>query len=69
MLENSQVRHLNGAFCGRNRKCTMRMFFARRGIDRVAERLDTCLGDEGTKHFVNLNAGGNDYGIVRSEKL
>ena len=66
---DSQVRHLDSAFCARDRKRRERVCLPGAGIGRVADRLDTCLENDGTKPIVFLSAGGNDLGKVRSEEL
>ena len=65
VLGDSQVKHLDSAFCARDRKCKTRVCQPGAGIDRVAAGLDTCLGDDGTKPIVVLSAGGMTF--VRSE--
>ncbi len=50
-------------FCARGRKRRLR------GFAKVADRLDMCLENDGTKPTVFLNARGNDLGRVKSEEL
>ena len=69
VLGDSQVRHLDSAFCGRDRTRRTRVCLPGAGIARVSARLDTCLEENGTKPIVVLSAGGNDLGKVRSEEL
>ena len=69
VLGDSQVRHLDSAFCARDRTRRSRVCLPGAGIGRVSARLDTCLEEDGTKPIVFLSAGGNDLGKVRSEEL
>ena len=66
---DSQVRHLDSAFCARDRKNRSRVCLPGAGIGRVSDRLDTSLKNDGTNPIVFLSAGGNDLGKVRSEEL
>ena len=66
----SQVRHSNSAFCARNRKRRTRVYLLPCvGLDQVAARLDTCLGDDGTRPIAILKTWGSDLCKVRSEEL
>ncbi len=38
------------------------------GIGKVADRVDTCLKNYGTKHIVFLSVGENDLGEVFSQR-
>ena len=69
VLGDSHVRHLDSAFCARDRENRTRVCLPGAGISRVSSRIDTCLEENGTKPIVFLSAGGNDLGKVRSEEL
>ena len=69
VLGDSQVRHLDSAFCAKDRRKRFRVCLPGAGIGKVADRIDTCLENGGTKPIVFLSAGGNDLGKVRSEAL
>ena len=66
---DSQIRHLDSAFCSRDSKRRSRVCLPGAGIGRVTARIDTCLEENGNKPIVFLSAGGNDLGKVRSEEL
>ncbi|XP_045136199.1 uncharacterized protein LOC123519077 [Portunus trituberculatus] len=68
VVGDSQVRHLDAAFCAKDRKRMTRVCLPGAGIERISAQLDTCLAD-GTKPIVFLIAGGNDICKVRSEEL
>ncbi|MPC66808.1 hypothetical protein E2C01_060961 [Portunus trituberculatus] len=68
LIGDSQVRHLDAAFCDKDRRMRTRMCLLGTGIERVSAQLDKCLAD-GTKPIVFLSAGGNDLLKVRSEEL
>ncbi len=52
---DSQVRHLDSAFCARDRKRRSRVCLPGAGIGKVADRLDTCLEKDGIKPIAFLN--------------
>ena len=63
------MRHLDSAFCSKDREGRSRVCLPRAGIGRVTARIDTCLEENGNKPIVFLSAGGNDLGKLRSEEL
>ncbi|MPC49201.1 hypothetical protein E2C01_042997 [Portunus trituberculatus] len=56
LICDNQVRHLNAAFCDKNRRRRTRVCRPGAGNKRVRVQLDTCLED-GTKPIVFLSAG------------
>ncbi|MPC45802.1 hypothetical protein E2C01_039507 [Portunus trituberculatus] len=68
VIGDSQVRHLNMAFCDKDRERRTRLCLPGAGIEGVNAQLDMCLVD-GTKPIVFLSEGGNDICKVRSEEL
>ncbi|MPC41273.1 hypothetical protein E2C01_034861 [Portunus trituberculatus] len=67
IVGNSQVRHVDSAFCAKDKERRKRV--CRAEIDKVSAQLNTCFEADGTKLIIFLGTGGNDLCKVRSEQL